>query len=83
MNITQLKADLLAARELNTKLHHRLQKCEGADLRLEALRSNMEREISRVRTDCQSTTEYWKKQYRDIHFKVGFLPFFIRWIYRL
>lgn len=83
MNITQLKAELLAARELNTKLHKRLQKCEGADLRLEQVKANMEQNLQRCNRMWDERTDYWFQKYKATRAQLMKLPFYIKWLYKL
>ena len=51
--------------ETNNRLHRRLQKCEGADLRYERMRANLTAEVQSVAKWGRVRTNYWKTPYRE------------------
>jgi len=83
LQIEQLKLDLADSRDLNTRLHKRLQKCEGADLRLEKIQNNLQNELKKCRDTAYRSVNLWACRATAAEHKLRNLPFYIKWIYKL
>lgn len=79
-DIEYLRAQLAASQKLNQELHRRVQRCEGADTRLERMRSDMENNFNKHCKMWSQRMTYWKTRAYSAEDKLRTLPFFIKWM---
>jgi hypothetical protein len=79
-DVEYLRAELASSQKLNQELHRRVQRCEGADARIDYMRDNMENNFEKHCKMWRERMMYWKKRAYSAERKLDELPFFIRWM---
>lgn len=80
-NVEWLKKQLLKSYETNDRLHRRLQKCEGADIRLVQLLEFKDSILKSLVATNQENIKLYKELLTEAGHKYYAIPSIVRWLF--